>query len=92
MKISIGRRKLITALGCAIVAWPLAARAQQAENIAKIGVLYPGGSAPAPPRMESIRKGLRQLGMLKVRTSQSSFATLREVFNSFPTSLPSWSD
>src|SRR5579864_449372 len=65
MTISIARRKLIIGLGSAAVAWPLAARAQQAEKIAKIGVLYPGGSPPAPPRMESIRKGLRQLGYVE---------------------------
>ncbi len=65
MAIGIGRRQFISAFGGTIVSWPLAARAQQAEKIAKIGVLYPGGSPPAPPRMESIRKGLRQLGYVE---------------------------
>jgi putative ABC transport system substrate-binding protein len=64
MAIDIRRREFIAALGGAAAAWPLATRAQQAE-IAKIGVLYPGGSPPAPPRMESIRKGLRQLGYVE---------------------------
>jgi putative ABC transport system substrate-binding protein len=44
---------------------PLAVRAQQAEKMAKIGVLFPGGSPPASPRMESFRKGLRQLGYVE---------------------------
>jgi len=65
MAIDIGRRKFISVLGGAGFVWPLAARAQQAEKIAKIGVLYPGASPPAPPRMESIRKGLRQLGYVE---------------------------
>ena len=65
MAINSGRREFISVLGSALFVWSLAARAQQWENIAKIGVLYPGGSPPAPPRMESIRKGLRQLGYVE---------------------------
>ena len=91
MAIDIGRREFIVVLGSTVFVWPLAVRAQQAEKIAKIGVLYPGDSPPASPRMESFRKGLRQLGYVEVRTSRSSFATPRKVFNNFLTSLPSWS-
>ena len=65
MTIDIGRREFMTALSGAVLVWTHAASAQQAEHIAKIGVLYPGGSPPAPPRMESIRKGLRQLGYVE---------------------------
>jgi ABC-type uncharacterized transport system substrate-binding protein len=55
------RREFITLLGGA-AAWPLGARAQQAGTIRKIGVLWPGASPPASPRMESFRQGLRQSG------------------------------
>jgi putative tryptophan/tyrosine transport system substrate-binding protein len=64
MAIDIGRREFIVVLGGTVV-WPLAVCAQQTEKIAKIGVLFPGGSPPASPRMESFRKGLRQLGYVE---------------------------
>src|SRR5262249_16694205 len=53
------RREFITLLGAA---WPLAARAQQAESTPRIGLLWPGDAPPASPRMESFRPGLRALG------------------------------
>jgi putative tryptophan/tyrosine transport system substrate-binding protein len=59
----IARREFIALLGGA-AAWPLAARAQQAGNSATIGLLWPGDSPPASPRMESFRQGLRALGLI----------------------------
>ena len=57
------RREFITLLGGA-AAWPLGARAQQAGNTARIGVLWPGDAPPLSPRMESFRQGLRASGFV----------------------------
>jgi putative ABC transport system substrate-binding protein len=62
------RREFITLLGGATVGWPVLARAQQpTENVAKIGVLWPGAAPPASPRMESFRLALRQFGYVEGR-------------------------
>jgi putative tryptophan/tyrosine transport system substrate-binding protein len=58
------RREFITLLGGAGAAWPFHARAQQSGLIARIGILWPGAAAPAPPRLESFREGLRELGFI----------------------------
>ena len=61
------RRELIMLIGGA-AAWPLAARAQALTGrVPRIGILWPGVSPPASPRMESFRRGLRELGYVDGR-------------------------
>jgi len=56
------RREFITLLGGA-VAWPLAARAQQAKKIYRIGLLNPGFGNPR--HTGAFTEGLRQLGWIE---------------------------
>jgi putative tryptophan/tyrosine transport system substrate-binding protein len=59
------RREFITLLGGAAVAWPLAARAQQAERRRRIGILFGGFSDTDPEpraRVKAFRRHLEDLG------------------------------
>jgi ABC-type uncharacterized transport system substrate-binding protein len=53
------RREFIALVGGAAITWPIAARAQQALNIPRIGFVYPGPKAAAATRVEAIISGLR---------------------------------
>src|SRR5687768_3907584 len=61
------RREFVTGLGCAVAAWPLAARAQQAEKIYRIGILEPIPAAQNLANLEALRKGLQDLGYVEGR-------------------------
>jgi putative ABC transport system substrate-binding protein len=64
MAIDIGRRKFISALGGAAVGWPLAARAQQAERMRRIGVLaaFAADEPVGQALYAAFLQGLQQLG------------------------------
>jgi putative ABC transport system substrate-binding protein len=58
------RRDFITLLGGAAAAWPLAARAQQAERVRRIGILmaYPESDAAYQGYVMAFREELQKLG------------------------------
>jgi putative ABC transport system substrate-binding protein len=60
------RRDLIVALGGAVVV-PSWAYAQQPDTVRRVGILWPGSSAPVSPRLESFREGLRDAGFVEGR-------------------------
>jgi putative tryptophan/tyrosine transport system substrate-binding protein len=66
MTIPVGRREVVLALGGVAAAWPLAARAQRAGRVPRIGVVYPGPQAGAPPRVRAVLDGLRAGGYSQV--------------------------
>ena len=62
----IGRRKLIAVLGGA-AAWPLAARAQQADRVRRLGVLYGTAEPVFRERYGPFLEGLTRLGWSEPR-------------------------
>jgi ABC-type uncharacterized transport system substrate-binding protein len=75
----VNRREFIALLGGAAAAWPLAARAQQAENPVRIGFL-PIGSPSNPydrSLVEAFRQGLREIGVVENRHVVLDFVWIR---------------
>jgi putative tryptophan/tyrosine transport system substrate-binding protein len=60
----IARRKFLATLGGA-AAWPLAARAQQAKKVSRIGILSPGPPTPSSGPPSVLVQGLRELGYIE---------------------------
>src|SRR5262249_40728812 len=60
----IGRRKFLAALGGAVVAWPLTARAQQAA-MPVVGFLHTWSAAPFLDIVGAFRKGLNEAGFIE---------------------------
>ena len=64
MAIRIGRRRFISALGCAGAMWPLAARAQQ-PALPVIGFVTSIAAAFAGPYLTAFRGGLKEAGFVE---------------------------
>jgi putative tryptophan/tyrosine transport system substrate-binding protein len=59
------KRREIFTLIAALVAWPLAGRAQQSAKVARIGFLGPGSASKLAGSIEIMRSGLRDLGYVE---------------------------
>jgi putative ABC transport system substrate-binding protein len=76
MAIGIGRRQFISALGGAVVTWPLAAEAQPNERMRRICALMgadanePGGQLEAA----ALRRGLQELGWTEAHNLEIKFS------------------
>jgi len=63
MSAGIKRREFITLLGGAVAAWPLQARAQQAERVRRIGLLMGvADDREGQARVIALKQGLQELG------------------------------
>jgi putative ABC transport system substrate-binding protein len=61
----VKRREFITLLGGAAATWPLAARAQQAGKVPRIGFLGMTSPSTLAARMKALRLGLRDFGYIE---------------------------
>jgi ABC-type uncharacterized transport system substrate-binding protein len=65
----MGRRELVTLLGGAAAAWPLAARAQLSKKTPRVGVLWHAGSAEEEAiYLGAFLEGLKGLGYIDGKT------------------------
>jgi len=71
MTATIKRRAFITLLGGAAAAWPLSARAQQADGMRRVGVLMALANDPeGQARVTALKEGLQDLGWTDGRNIQ----------------------
>ena len=68
MEIHIRRREFIVTLGGAVVAWPLAARAQQPAKLPTIGFFSAGSAAALSNWVAALVRRLGELGWIEGRT------------------------
>jgi putative tryptophan/tyrosine transport system substrate-binding protein len=61
----IGRRGFLYLAGNAMVAWPLSAQSQQGSNLPTVAVLLPASPEFAKIRVDAIRKGLGETGLVE---------------------------
>jgi ABC-type uncharacterized transport system substrate-binding protein len=61
------RREFITLVGGTVIAWPLAARAQQPAKVPTVGLISPLTQAAAAGNVAEFRRGLRDLGYVEGR-------------------------
>jgi putative tryptophan/tyrosine transport system substrate-binding protein len=71
----VRRREFITLLGGAAVAWPLAARAQQADRMRRVGVIQTlaGDNPEERVRIAAFLRGLQELGWRDGRNVQIEY-------------------
>jgi putative ABC transport system substrate-binding protein len=83
MTVTIGRRELLAALGGAVVACPLAARAQQSA-IPVIGYLHSASPEPYSPMIAAFRQGLAEAGYVDGQNVTIDYRWAEGQFNRLP--------
>src|SRR5262249_16902348 len=65
----LNRREVITLVGGVVAAWPLAARAQQADRVRHVGFItnFAADDQASGPRLTAFLDGLQQLGWTEGR-------------------------
>jgi len=81
---------LAVVLALSLLLAPLAAGAQQATKVPRIGVLIPSTPTATSHIVEAFKQGLLEHGYVEGRDSSWSSATVKAGTNKFPHLPPSW--
>ena len=79
----MGRREFVTLLSGGALAWPLAARAQQAAKVPVVGILTPAAGETSPT-IEAFRRAMRDLGYVEGQTVRIDLRVAKGDFNALP--------
>jgi putative tryptophan/tyrosine transport system substrate-binding protein len=80
----VSRREVITLLGGAAVAWPLAAARAQQPTMPVIGFMSSGSPGPLRRQLAAIREGLRETGYVDGQNVVIEFRFAEGQFDRFP--------
>jgi putative ABC transport system substrate-binding protein len=85
----MGRRDILAALGGTVVSWPFIGRAQQPEQMRRIGFLGLSPASSYAGRVEALRAGLSDLGFIEAKNIAIEFRWADEPgqLNKFATEL-----
>jgi putative tryptophan/tyrosine transport system substrate-binding protein len=83
MAFDLGRRQFISALGGAVAAWPLVARAQQ-PSMPVVGFVDAGSADASAPRAVAFRKGLEQTGYVQGENVMVEYHWLEGQYDRLP--------
>jgi ABC transporter substrate binding protein len=75
---------VISLLGGTVAAWPLAARAQQAGKVHRIGFLASATAAGSAKAVESLRTGLREFGYVEGTNIGIEFRWAEGIYDRLP--------
>src|SRR6266508_683729 len=78
------RRREILGVLCVIATWPLAAHAQQAGKVHRIGFLGSATAAGSAKEVESLRTGLRELGYVEGTNVAIEFRWAEGIYDRLP--------
>jgi putative ABC transport system substrate-binding protein len=81
--VDLRRREFMTLLGGAAM-WPLAARAQQAGKVYRIGFLGSATAAGSAKEVESLRSGLREFGYIEGTNIAVEFRWAEGIYDRLP--------
>ena len=78
------RRDVVALLGGAAAMWPVAARAQQARKVYRIGILETVPASQNTANLDALLRGLRELGYVEGQNLSIEYSSADGIAERFP--------